>query len=61
MNILTWIAALACAGASAYFVYQNLLPVLRTTALGADKAFVYSSGIAFIHACFLLIVKISFL
>ena len=60
IGLLTWIATLACAGFAAYFVHQNLHPVLRTTALGAEKAFAYSSAVALIHACFPLVLKVTY-
>jgi hypothetical protein len=58
---LTWVAALIGIAGSAYFVYHNLHPVLRTSAIGVDKAKIYSSALVLVHVFFLISLKVSLL
>lgn len=60
MGAATWIAALLCAAASCYFVYGNLHPVLRTSALGTEKALVCTAASTAVHLLFYLLLTLLF-
>lgn len=61
VNILSWMAMLACIAASAPFIYQNLAPVLRTSALGPEKGVMYTAAVCLIHSLFLVSLKIAYI
>lgn len=61
INFLTWLAVLFAAAASAYFLFHNLMPILRTTPIGAARAPLYSAIFASVHVIFLFTLKFVYL
>ncbi len=50
-----------CCAASCLFVYENILPVLRTSSIGPEKALFSSILLVLVHFSFYCLVNVAFL